>query len=147
MCINPFGRPAPADFNLTSFFADEAQGTAKLLGTILSPDATLIYRTGPVGNRNFTTDCTKRPDDTIVPVERNFNWDKIPLLNAAYIAALRAAFKERLLVMDTLVLNNKMVHCRGDLLHFLGTTPMTPVLQEWLILYNLLLERNQPGVM
>jgi hypothetical protein len=143
MCKNPFGRPAPADFNLTAFFAEEARGTAALLGTILNANATLIYRTGPVGNTNFTTDCNKRPVDTIEPVQGNFNWDKIPALNAAYITTLRDQFRERLLVMDTLVLNNKMVNCRGDLLHFIATTPQTPVLQEWLILYNLLLEHKK----
>jgi hypothetical protein len=142
MCKNPFGRPAPADFNLTAFFAEEARGTVALLGIILNPNATLIYRTGPVGNTNFTTDCNKRPLDAVEPVQRNFNWDKIPALNAAYIAALRGQFRERVLVMDTLVLNNKMIHCRADVLHFIDTSPQTPILQEWLTLYNLLMEHK-----
>jgi hypothetical protein len=46
--------------------------------------------------------------------------------------------------MDTTTLMSKIYGCRGDYMHFNTAGQDSPVLLEWLILFNLLLEHNRP---
>jgi hypothetical protein len=39
-----------------------------------------------------------------------------------------------------MTLMSKIPSCRGDYIHFIGEDEHTPVLLEWLIFYNILLE-------
>lgn len=141
MVTHPFGKPAPADFNAEAFFQAEAHETAKLVHQLLAPNATLIYRAGAVGILDYEIDCSLQPDDGPPRIHSNYSWDKIPALNKAYIQALTQEITDHpVLVMDTATLFTKMRGCRQDHLHFNDGSPAAPVLLEWLLLQNLLIE-------
>jgi hypothetical protein len=146
MLSHPFGRPVSGSFDEMEFMEQEAQSAAEMLQNVLHPNATLIYRTGPVGLLEYERNCSTRPLSAPPVIHSNYSWDKIPLLNEIYANTLREAFQDRLLVMDTMILNSKMHNCRADHLHFLAGDPVTPVLQKWLILYNILLLQDKTGM-
>ena len=123
--------------------------SAQLVGQMLQAglsrgDSLIIYRTGPHGSANFTQNCEARPRDTISPIEDSFHWDQIPLANDIYVKSLKRAFGDRLLVMDTQSLLGKIWSCRVDPMHFDASTKASPILLEWLIFYNILLEAHHP---
>ena len=140
MIGHPFGRPADASFNETEFFIQEGREMAELLLNVTSATAAIIYKTGPVGIPNFQVNCTVPPWHSPPVLSSQLGWNKIPLLNAQYIEHIQQLPGNRAIVMDTLTLLSKMHGCRPDFLHFHSKFPASPVLLEWLILHNLLLE-------
>jgi hypothetical protein len=145
MLSHPYGRPAPPDFNEHEFFQREAHATTELVRSLMAPNATLIYRAGAVGLLNYFEDCNLHPHDSPPTIHSNFSWNQIPKLNEAYIHALTTGIppnEHSVLIMDTATLFTKMQGCRTDHLHYKETTPATPVLLEWVILQNLLIEHH-----
>jgi hypothetical protein len=145
MLRHPYGLPPPPNFNELDFFQREANATTELVRNLMAPKATLIYRTGAIGLLNYSKNCDLHPHDSPPEIHSKYNWDKIPRLNEAYIQALRTGIpaKERsVLIMDAATLFTKLQGCRTDHLHYEENTPVTPVLLEWVILQNLLIEHH-----
>jgi hypothetical protein len=145
MLSHPYGNPAPPNFNEREFFEREANATTALVRKLMAPNATLIYRTGAVGIIKYINACTVHPHNAPPNIRSNYSWDKIPKLNEAYIQALRTGIPAKehpVLIMDTATLFTKMQGCRTDHLHYDEDSPVTPVLLEWVILQNLLLEHH-----
>lgn len=141
----PYGKPVAqyTDFRHKSFFAAEAIETANVLNLESKPNAQLIFRTGPVGVAEYSKHCELQPFDTPPVIHNNHSWPLIPVLNDIYVNTLRNALGQRLLIMDTSTLMSKMRGCRRDPMHLRDDNASTPILLEWLILQNLLVERHR----
>lgn len=138
----PYGMAPEPNFNETSFFMTEANETAHFLEVVANQKAHIVFRTGPVGIGEYRTKCDVRPFDSPPVLYNNHSWPLIPVLNEIYIDTMRRVLGSRLLIMDTMTLMSKMHGCRTDPMHFNDKTPHSPVLLEWLILLNLLIEKH-----
>ena len=141
MLTFPFGRQASSSFNATEFLHQEALDTTNLLLRVIKPTASVIYRTGPVGLVKYSSNCSDTPLDSPPIIQDMYDWRSIPKLNSMYIKTLRDVLGNRVSIMDTTTLNSKMNMCRQDHLHFNHKNTASPVLLEWVVLYNILMER------
>mmetsp|Transcript_696 Transcript_696/g.1191 ORF Transcript_696/g.1191 Transcript_696/m.1191 type:complete len:173 (+) Transcript_696:3-521(+) len=118
----------------------------KLKKLKMKPNSVLVYMTSSGGIENFTNDCSLKPADKPLPYDKQYNWDKIPYMQATYVRVFKEAMREikqPFLIMDLQYLNQMRRGCRGDFVHGFSTVKESPYFNVWLLLYNLMLEYNQ----
>jgi hypothetical protein len=136
----PYRHKAPANFDVNDLFRKESQHLATTLSNIVKSSAVIVYRTGPMGTPNPSHDCDLKPLRYPPKVASNYSWDVIPEMNRIYMNSLTSSFPDNLLVMNTQYMMLEWVGCRRDGLHFYFHKPKTPMLLEWQLLHNLLIE-------
>jgi hypothetical protein len=130
----------PPKFSVKELFHNESQHLATTLSNIVKSSAVIVYRTGPMGTPNPSHDCDLKPLRHPPKVASNYSWDVIPEMNRIYIESLNHTLSKQLLVMNTQYMMLEWVGCRRDGLHFDYHNPKTPMMLEWQLLHNLLME-------
>jgi len=66
----------------------------KLKKLKMKPNSVLVYMTSSGGIENFTNDCSLKPADKPLPYDKQYNWDKIPYMQATYVRVFKEAMRE-----------------------------------------------------
>jgi hypothetical protein len=141
----PFEQAASPAVDYTHYIDASARLIAGKLKTIkMKPDSLLVYMTSSAGIENFTNDCSLQPAETPLPYGSLYNWDKIPYMQSRYVQEFRQVAEEEMnqtfLVLDMQHMVQMRRGCRGDFVHGHATVKASPYFNNWLVLYNLLVE-------
>lgn len=144
----PFTKPAPPNFDFSSFAQNEVNQIVSRLVDVIHPNQTVIYLTAHAGSPEYDQklmNCSAKPlskpskyNQTTHP---EFHWDKIPFIQRLYKRAFRQHHHiEQLVVMDIARLNNCRSRCRRDWIHFRDENFLSPLFYTYNVLHNILME-------
>ncbi len=143
------------NFSYTNLFRKESLAIANKLHSIVSSSSSshnsvVVYRTPHIGITPFSNDCgiSHKPYKKPLPIATHdkvsiYHWADIPLHTKIYVKTLKHVLKNKLLVMPTQNMMMEYWGCRNDYMHFRDDDERTPLLIEWQILHNLLLENRK----